>query len=239
VGRDATGCSADLDATGSSSDDVPKPKEIDPMKSILRRLTRRHSTGVAYLALFIALGGSAYAAVTVTGADVKDGTITGRDVKNRSLGAGELSPAALRSLASRPGPQGAPGPKGEPGARGPAGRRGALGLPGERGAIGPAGAQGPPGPRGPSGITGLSYHTAGKHINPDSYQTWAVHCPEGKRAIGGGVEARGPYQGSYLYGGVFESAPTADATGWVVTFTNEFSQGIIAAHAWVICASVY
>ena len=37
------------------------------MEAILRRLFRRHSTAVAYLALFGTLGGSAYAAVTVTG----------------------------------------------------------------------------------------------------------------------------------------------------------------------------
>ena len=38
------------------------------------------------MALFAALGGSAYAATTITGADIKDGTVTGRDVKNRSIG---------------------------------------------------------------------------------------------------------------------------------------------------------
>ena len=54
------------------------------MRSFLRRLLRRHSTAVAYLALFAALGGSAYAAVTVTGSNIKDGTVTGKDVKNRS-----------------------------------------------------------------------------------------------------------------------------------------------------------
>ena len=53
-----------------------------PMRSILRRLLPRHGTAVAYLALFAALGGSAYAAVTVTGKNIKDGTVTGRDVKN-------------------------------------------------------------------------------------------------------------------------------------------------------------
>ena len=55
-----------------------------PIRSILRRLSRRHTTAVAYLALFAALGGTAHAAVTVTGTDIKDGTVTGRDVKNRS-----------------------------------------------------------------------------------------------------------------------------------------------------------
>ena len=95
------------------------------MRSILRRLARRHTTAVAYVALFAALGGSAYAAVTVTGKQIKDGTVTGNDVKNRSLGAGELSASALGSLAGErgpAGPQGAPGPKGDPGKPGASGR---------------------------------------------------------------------------------------------------------------------
>jgi hypothetical protein len=66
------------------------------MRTILRRLSRRHTTAVAYLALFAALGGSAYAAVTVTGESIKDGTVTGRDVKNRSLGTNKLSADAVR-----------------------------------------------------------------------------------------------------------------------------------------------
>ena len=37
------------------------------MRSIVKRLVRRHSTVVAYVAPFAALGGSAYAAATVTG----------------------------------------------------------------------------------------------------------------------------------------------------------------------------
>ena len=55
------------------------------MRSILKRLLRRHTTVVAYVALFAALGGSAYAVATVTGKSIKNGTITGKDVKNRSL----------------------------------------------------------------------------------------------------------------------------------------------------------
>src|SRR4051812_50159949 len=102
------------------------------MRSIFRRLARRHTTAVAYLALFAALGGSAYAAVTVTGKQIKDGTVTGKDVKNRSLGAGKLSATALGSLAGEAGPGGPPGPGGGQGGarpegagRGPPGRGGA------------------------------------------------------------------------------------------------------------------
>ena len=97
------------------------------MRSIPRRLSRRHGTAVAYLALFAALGGSAYAAVTVTGKNIKDGTVTGRDVKNSSLGKNKLSATAVSSLTGQRGPAGAQGPKGDPGQQGPQGPKGDTG----------------------------------------------------------------------------------------------------------------
>jgi hypothetical protein len=36
-----------------------------------------HGTVVAYLALFVALAGSSYAAMSITGRDVRDGSLTG------------------------------------------------------------------------------------------------------------------------------------------------------------------
>jgi hypothetical protein len=97
------------------------------MRSILKRLLRRHTTAVAYLALFAALGGSAYAAVTVTGANIKNGSVTGKDVKNRSLGTKKLSTKAVNSLRGQQGPAGPQGPQGP---RGPAGEQGRPGEPG-------------------------------------------------------------------------------------------------------------
>jgi hypothetical protein len=44
-----------------------------------------HTTVVAYLALFVALGGSAYAAATITGRDVVDRSLTGADIRNGSV----------------------------------------------------------------------------------------------------------------------------------------------------------
>jgi hypothetical protein len=70
---------------------------------------------MATIAVFIALGGSSYAAVRMTGKDVKNGTLTGKDVKNRSLGQKELSRRALRSLRGRTGRTGPAGPQGAPG----------------------------------------------------------------------------------------------------------------------------
>jgi hypothetical protein len=86
--------------------------EATTLRSILKRLLGRNTTAVAYLALFAALGGSAYAAATITGTNIKDGTITGRAVKNRSLGTNKLSASATASLKGRPGPTGPQGPKG-------------------------------------------------------------------------------------------------------------------------------
>ena len=106
---------------------------MTPIRSTLKRLARRHTTAVVYLALFAALGGSAYAAVTVTGKNIKNGTITGKDVKNRSLGTSKLSPTAVSSLIGERGPTGPQGPAGPKGDRGPSGTTGETGPQGPQG----------------------------------------------------------------------------------------------------------
>jgi hypothetical protein len=194
------------------------------MRSILRRLSRRHTTAVAYLALFAALGGTAYAAVTVTGKNIKDGTVTGRDVKNRSLGSNELSPTAVSSLTSQPGPagpQGAAGPKGDRGEQGPVGP------------TGPKGETGLAGPPGPVGISGWEYRVTdpGTRIPANSAGFADVDCPDGKKALGGGASATN--------GGtdLVSSTPTDPGTGWVAYYQNPNSVAA-TVYAWVICANV-
>ena len=211
------------------------------MRSIPRRLLRRHSTAVAYLALFAALGGSSYAAATITGNNIKNGTITGKDVKDHTLGTNKLSATALRSLAGQQGPAGPQGPKGEGGERGPAGPTGATGLKGDtgpkgdtapKGDTGPAGPQGPAGAAGPSGIGGWEYKRSdGIDIPPDSGASRQVDCPVGKKALGGGASSTG----SRAY--VSDSAPTNGATGWQTWYTNTGSYAV-TVYAWVICAYV-
>jgi len=64
---------------------------------------RKHLTPslvISCLALFISLGGGAYA-LTVTGSNVKSGSITGADIKNQSLSAVEFAPARCPRTASR------------------------------------------------------------------------------------------------------------------------------------------
>ena len=55
----------------------------------------------ATLALFVALGGSSYAAIKITGRDVKDDSLTGRDV--RSLTSRDVKDGTLRRADFRPG----------------------------------------------------------------------------------------------------------------------------------------
>jgi hypothetical protein len=191
------------------------------MQTMLKRLVRRHSTVIAYVALFAALGGSAYAAVTVTGKNIKDGTITGRDVRNRSLGTEKLSPKAVSSLAGERGPAGPQGAKGD-GALGPAGP------------AGPPGTQGPAGPAGPSGISGWEYLTEGRDIAPDHWAYWDVNCSGGKKALGGGVSSVG---GSPVTTHIIESAPAGRATGWHVGMYHN-TTSMVRFYAWVICAYV-
>ena len=54
------------------------------MSRLARRLVPSPAMIVALVALFMAMGGSAYALV-ITGKSIRNGTITGKDVKNRTL----------------------------------------------------------------------------------------------------------------------------------------------------------
>lgn len=59
---------------------------------------RRHFTYanvMATLAVFIALGGSSYAALNITGRDVKDGSLTHRELKRNTLGGTRINESRL------------------------------------------------------------------------------------------------------------------------------------------------
>src|SRR5215208_1798082 len=117
---------------------------------MLPRLRITYSNVMATAAVFIALGGTSYAALqlpkdavgarelrsnSVGSAEVRNGSLTRKDFKANALPAGNAA-----------GPQGPAGPKGATGGAGP------RGLQGERG---PVGATGPVGPVGPKGDPSL------------------------------------------------------------------------------------
>jgi hypothetical protein len=53
---------------------------------------------VATLALFVALGGSSYAALTITGKQVRDRSLTGKDLKRNSLNGRQIREARLDTV---------------------------------------------------------------------------------------------------------------------------------------------
>ena len=93
------------------------------MPKLSRKLT--YANVMATIAVFIALGGTSYAALRITGKNVKDGSLSGRDIKNKSLTGGDVADGTLKPADFKPGEL----PAGPRGAKGPAGPQGAPGDP--------------------------------------------------------------------------------------------------------------
>jgi hypothetical protein len=99
-----------------------------------------YSNLMATVAVFIALGGSSYAAIKITGKNVKNGTLTGADVKNSSLTGTDVKDESLTPSDFDGSVQGPKGDTGAQGAKGDAGLPGAKGETGEQGERGPSNA---------------------------------------------------------------------------------------------------
>jgi hypothetical protein len=133
----------------------------------------KHSTVAAYLALFIALGGTSYAATklpknSVGSAQIKKNAVSSSKVKNGSLTKSDFKVSSLPA-----GPAGAQGPQGLQGLKGDKGDQGTTGN------VGPATAH-------------FSQHPV--DLAAGASATLTVFCPDGKAAIGGGI--RGDAQDS-------------------------------------------
>jgi hypothetical protein len=107
---------------------------------------------MATLAIFVAMGGTSFAALSLTGRDIRDNSLTGRDIRNSSITSADIKNRSLVAADFRGGsfPRGARGDAGAEGAEGPAGPRGERGPQGDTGSRGPSGSEGPAGPVGPS-----------------------------------------------------------------------------------------
>jgi hypothetical protein len=93
------------------------------------RFLRRNT--IALLALFLALGGTSYAAATL---------INGSQIKPHTIAKNRLTNKAIKQLRGNRGPRGLQGVPGTQGARGPTGAQGIQGPPGPFPATLPAGA---------------------------------------------------------------------------------------------------
>jgi Collagen triple helix repeat (20 copies) len=112
---------------------------------------------LALLALFVALGGTSYAAYSLPRDSVgrwqlRDDAVNSDKVENHSLLSRDF---AYGQLPAGPvGPQGPRGYPGHDGDKGPKGDKGDRGLAGPTGPQGPQGATGPQGPKGATGPAG-------------------------------------------------------------------------------------
>ncbi len=59
------------------------------------RIKLTYANVVATIALFISLGGTTYAALELTGRDIRDGSLTGRDIRRDSLGGARIKESRL------------------------------------------------------------------------------------------------------------------------------------------------
>jgi hypothetical protein len=119
-------------------------------KKLRSRLT--YANVMSSIAVFVVLGGSAYAAATlpknsVGAKQIKKNAVSSSKVKDGSLTLKDFKAGQLSSNNGAAGPQ---GPKGDTGAAGPKGDTGATGAKGDKGATGDAG------PKGDKGDPGVS-----------------------------------------------------------------------------------
>jgi hypothetical protein len=120
------------------------------MKRLREKLS--YANVMASVAVFLVLGGGAYAAAqlkknSVGTAQLKNGAVTAAKVKNGSLLASNFAAGQI--------PAGPQGPKGELGKEGQQGREGLPGEPGKQGKQGEPGERGETGAKGEKGEQGL------------------------------------------------------------------------------------
>jgi hypothetical protein len=195
------------------------------MASVRRRLS--FANVMSLIALFIALGGTGYAAVkiprnSVGVSQIKTNGVGSSEVKNGSLGRVDFRASDLPV-----GPQGALGPVGAQGLKGDKGDTGAIGA---------------------FGQATVQFEQAAAALADDSSASYDVHCPDGMQGISGGV--RGDATDSE-FTNVTSSRPKISQTspgapvdggtfnGWRATVLNPMGgappDGAILPEVWITC----
>jgi hypothetical protein len=168
------------------------------------RLTYANLT--ATLALFIALGGGAYAAIRLPA-----NSVGAAQIKNKAITPKKLAPNTMTLLknASAPGPRGDPGPQGAAGAQGAKGDRGDPGLKGDKGDAGTARAYGFGGGSGCGAPVSACTVERGKNV------AYIIHVATGVYCVG--------------VNGIDASAPDSVA---LVGIAKDYGNGAVQAASW-------
>jgi hypothetical protein len=174
------------------------------MHQLRDRLT--YANVMATVAVFVALGGTSYAAIklprnSVGGTQIRTAAVTSSEVKDRSLGVRDLALAARTSLRGERGPQ---GPKGD---------------------------TGPPGPGGPgSGITVIYRTNSDGRVNFGEVTSATAVCGPNEKVLGGGVRVD---TGTDL--AVRESYPNLNNTAWTGRVGNDDLSGVGSYTVTAVC----
>jgi hypothetical protein len=199
------------------------------MQRIRGRLTFASVTSL--MAIFVALGGTGYAAITLPSNSVgprqiKTNGVGGAEIRKNAVRSGEVKNGALRAVDFRTGTF-------PPGPRGPQGIQGIQGIQGERGTF--------------SDIT-VQFEQAAADLADGASQSYNAFCPSGQIGIGGGF--RGDFDDSEATN-VGSSRPAmtpgnteppldnGSFTGWRITVLN-VAGGVMAGirpEVWAVCVT--
>ena len=214
---------------------------MSKLARIRKRITSAHV--IACIALFVALSGSSYAAVTIRASQIRNNSIPGAKIKSNSIPASKLrnnsitgrklrnntiSRAKLRTdalVTSGGGNITTPASGNDndsTGPRGPQGPSGPRGLTGATGQPGPQGERGEPGAAGQN-AQGLVQVAQPGVLDATGAGTVTATCPANSVALGGNY--------------VGEAARTATATLGETTYSVQFTAGPIDGDVivYVVC----
>ena len=220
-------------------------------RAVLRQFRPRPSFAgvVAVLALFIALGGTAYALSVprrsvgtpqlkndaVTTAKIRDGAVTGRKIGSGAVNSAKVVDGSLLARDFQAGqlPAGPPGP------------------PGDKGDKGDKGDQGVPGPTAVSNdsLNAATLGSDGKIFVP-AFTTWIVttsfstpggsfatgtaSCPAGlPYVVGGGYDVSDSIGNLF---NVMQNRPLGAGNGWLVRMRSG-AQNAFSTDVWAICTA--
>jgi hypothetical protein len=186
---------------------------------------RRHITPsfvLSLIALFVALGGSSYAAVklkanSVGSREIRNGSITLSDMNKsiRPSKSNKLFRAAVVDTVTDP----ASGVQ--------------INVQSEPGIVGPQGAQGAAGAAGPSGTAVVTTREAfGPTVGASQHTGATASCQPGEKVVGGGVDLEGTPSDGFLQ----MSAPSGN--GWQGDYVTSASAATSSrAHVYALCAT--
>jgi hypothetical protein len=184
------------------------------MLTRLRSYRPGHGTVVAYLALFVALGGTSYGVAT--------GSIDGREIKNNSVGTKDLRNNAVRGRDVRTGTL----------RSSDVANRSLLRRDFAPGQL-PAGPQGPPGPAGRDGFDQVTRNSLGHTLPSGASDRLVVHCDRGTAPTGGSAiaftatDAPKDVTNQVVNGQTFDGGTTrVPLLGWAANATNSTGEDV-------------